>query len=145
MKKLILLLSVFFSLSSFAQKYVVTIDTVQKFQHDTSLSITTAINLNKVSYLSSSTTDLKYTFDLDNMLMYRQYKSETINLLKIIKVVNTPNNLMEVYVLFDDGIKNYLITRNLEMTNKYVFMSREQEEDKIVGWFDPTVEIKKRP
>jgi hypothetical protein len=143
MKNFFILLFLSVSLSSFGQKFVIKIDTVQKFTHDSSLSTTSAVNLNKISYLNGSTTNLKFTFDLDKMEMYRQYNDETVNLLKIISIVKSTNNIMEVYVLFDDGVRNYIITKNLEQPNKYIFLSRTLEDGIVSGWFDPNIEIKK--
>ena len=128
-----------------AQKYEIYVDTVQQFEHDPKYTINQAIGLEKIKYTSSSTTQLKYVFDLDSLTMTRQYRTDPINLLKIIKITRNPNNLMEVYVVFDDGVRNYLLTEDKNTKNGYVFVSRTIDDNKVSGWFDSNIEIKKRP
>jgi hypothetical protein len=59
--------------------------------------------------------------------------------------VPTPENLMEVYVKYNTGVLNYVLTQNKDIYENYVLMCREIDGDKVVGWFDPTIKIKKRP
>jgi len=52
---------------------------------------------------------------------------------------------MEVWVKYNNDNINYVLTVNKDNPDKYVLMSREIFGDKVVGWFNSTVEIKKRP
>ena len=144
MKKTILILLMVFPISIFAQTYTLNVDTVQNFKHDVSLSTTQASLSNKMIYLDGGVSNITFVFDLDKNVMTWQRGSNKFYL-KILKKIYSPNNLMEVWVKYNNDTVNYLLTINKDNPDKYVLMSREFVEDKVVGWFDPTVEIKKRP
>ncbi len=144
MKKNILILLMVIPISIFAQTYTISVDTVQNFKHDTSLSTTEASLLNKMVYLDGGVSSITFVFDLDKNVMTWQRGSDKFYL-RIVKKIDSPNNLMEVWVKYNNDTVNYLLTVNKDNPDKYVLMSREFVGDKVVGWFDPTVEIKKRP
>jgi hypothetical protein len=129
----------------FSQTYQVYIDTVQNFKHDSSLTTSEAILLNRITYLNGSTNNLEIIFDLDKNIMTWKIQDGKIHQLEIIKRVPTPENLMEVYVKYNTGVLNYVLTQNKDIYENYVLMCREIDGDKVVGWFDPTIKIKKRP
>ena len=131
-------------ISIFAQTYIISVDTVQNFKHDTSLSTTEASLLNKMTYLDGGVSSITFVFDLDKNVMTWQRGSDKFNL-RIVKKINSPENLMEVWVKYNNDNVNYLLTSNKDNPQKYLLMSREFVGDNVVGWFDPTVEIKKRP
>ena len=131
-------------ISIFAQTYTISVDTVQNFKHDTSLSTTEANLLNKMTYLNGGVSSITFVFDLDKNVMTWQRGSDKFNL-RIVKKINSPENLMEVWVKYNNDNVNYLLTSNKDNPQKYLLMSREFVGDNVVGWFDPTVEIKKRP
>ena len=144
MKKNILILLMVMPISIFAQTYTISVDTVQNFKHDTSLSTTEASLLNKMTYLDGGVSSITFVFDLDKNVMTWQRGSDKFNL-RIVKKINSPENLMEVWVKYNNDNVNYLLTSNKDNPQKYLLMSREFVGDNVVGWFDPTVEIKKRP
>lgn len=144
MKKTILILLMLIPISIFAQTYTINVDTVQNFKHDTSLSTTEASLLNKMTYLNGGVSNITFVFDLDKNEMTWQRGSDKFNL-KIVKKINSSENLMEVWVKYNNDNVNYLLTSNKDNPQKYLLMSREFVGDNVVGWFDPTVEIKKRP
>ena len=144
MKKTILFLLMVIPISIFAQTYIISVDTVQNFKHDTSLSTTEASLLNKMTYLDGGVSSITFVFDLDKNVMTWQRGSDKFNL-RIVKKINSPENLMEVWVKYNNDNVNYLLTSNKDNPQKYLLMSREFVGDNVVGWFDPTVEIKKRP
>ena len=144
MKKTILFLLMVIPISIFAQTYTISVDTVQNFKHDTSLSTTEASLLNKMTYLDGGVSSITFVFDLDKNVMTWQRGSDKFNL-RIVKKINSPENLMEVWVKYNNDNVNYLLTSNKDNPQKYLLMSREFVGDNVVGWFDPTVEIKKRP
>ena len=144
MKKNILILLMVMPISIFAQTYIISVDTVQNFKHDTSLSTTEASLLNKMTYLDGGVSSITFVFDLDKNVMTWQRGSDKFNL-RIVKKINSPENLMEVWVKYNNDNVNYLLTSNKDNPQKYLLMSREFVGDNVVGWFDPTVEIKKRP
>ena len=144
MKKTILILLMVMPISIFAQTYIISVDTVQNFKHDTSLSTTEANLLNKMTYLNGGVSSITFVFDLDKNVMTWQRGSDKFNL-RIVKKINSPENLMEVWVKYNNDNVNYLLTSNKDNPQKYLLMSREFVGDNVVGWFDPTVEIKKRP
>ena len=144
MKKNILILLMVMPISIFAQTYTISVDTVQNFKHDTSLSTTEASLLNKMTYLDGGVSNITFVFDLDKNVMTWQRGSDKFNL-RIVKKINSPENLMEVWVKYNNDNVNYLLTSNKDNPQKYLLMSREFVGDNVVGWFDPTVEIKKRP
>ena len=144
MKKTILILLMVMPISIFAQTYTISVDTVQNFKHDTSLSTTEANLLNKMTYLNGGVSSITFVFDLDKNVMTWQRGSDKFNL-RIVKKINSPENLMEVWVKYNNDNVNYLLTSNKDNPQKYLLMSREFVGDNVVGWFDPTVEIKKRP
>ena len=144
MKKTILILLMVMPISIFAQTYIISVDTVQNFKHDTSLSTTEASLLNKMTYLDGGVSSITFVFDLDKNVMTWQRGSDKFNL-RIVKKINSPENLMEVWVKYNNDNVNYLLTSNKDNPQKYLLMSREFVGDNVVGWFDPTVEIKKRP
>ena len=144
MKKTILILLMVMPISIFAQTYIISVDTVQNFKHDTTLSTTEASLLNKMTYLDGGVSSITFVFDLDKNVMTWQRGSDKFNL-RIIKKINSPENLMEVWVKYNNDNVNYLLTSNKDNPQKYLLMSREFVGDNVVGWFDPTVEIKKRP
>lgn len=128
----------------FAQTYTINVDTVQNFKHDTLLSTTEASLLNKITYLNGGVSNITFVFDLDKNVMTWQRGSDKFNL-KIVKKIDSSENLMEVWVKYNNDNVNYLLTSNKDNPQKYLLMSREFVGDNVVGWFDPTVEIKKRP
>lgn len=128
----------------FAQTYTINVDTVQNFKHDTLLSTTEASLLNKITYLNGGVSNITFVFDLDKNIMTWQRGSDKFNL-KIVKKIDSSENLMEVWVKYNNDNVNYLLTSNKDNPQKYLLMSREFVGDNVVGWFDPTVEIKKRP
>jgi hypothetical protein len=144
MKKTILFLLMVIPISIFAQTYTISIDTVQNFKHDTSLSTTEASLLNKMTYLNGGVSNITFVFDLDKNVMTWQKGSDKFNL-RIVKKINSSENVMEVWVKYNNDNINYVLTVNKDNPDKYVLMSREIFGDKVVGWFDSTVEIKKRP
>ena len=144
MKKTILILLMVIPISIFAQTYIISVDTVQNFKHDTTLSTTEASLLNKMTYLDGGVSSITFVFDLDKNVMTWQRGSDKFNL-RIVKKINSPENLMEVWVKYNNDNVNYLLTSNKDNPQKYLLMSREFVGDNVVGWFDPTVEIKKRP
>ena len=144
MKKTILILLMVMPISIFAQTYIISVDTVQNFKHDTTLSTTEANLLNKMTYLNGGVSSITFVFDLDKNVMTWQRGSDKFNL-RIVKKINSPENLMEVWVKYNNDNVNYLLTSNKDNPQKYLLMSREFVGDNVVGWFDPTVEIKKRP
>lgn len=144
MKKTILILLMVMPISIFAQTYTISVDTVQNFKHDTTLSTTEASLLNKMTYLDGGVSSITFVFDLDKNVMTWQRGSDKFNL-RIVKKINSPENLMEVWVKYNNDNVNYLLTSNKDNPQKYLLMSREFVGDNVVGWFDPTVEIKKRP
>ncbi len=131
-------------ISLFAQTYTISVDTVQNFKHDTLLSTTEASLLNKMTYLDGGVSNITFVFDLDKNVMTWQRGSDKFNL-RIVKKINSSENLMEVWVKYNNDNVNYLLTSNKDNPQKYLLMSREFVGDNVVGWFDPTVEIKKRP
>ena len=144
MKKTILILLMVMPITIFAQTYTISVDTVQNFKHDTTLSTTEASLLNKMTYLDGGVSSITFVFDLDKNVMTWQRGSDKFNL-RIVKKINSPENLMEVWVKYNNDNVNYLLTSNKDNPQKYLLMSREFVGDNVVGWFDPTVEIKKRP
>ena len=144
MKKTILILLMVMPISIFAQTYIISVDTVQNFKHDTTLSTTEANLLNKMTYLNGGVSSITFVFDLDKNVMTWQRGSDKFNL-RIVKKINSSENLMEVWVKYNNDNVNYLLTSNKDNPQKYLLMSREFVGDNVVGWFDPTVEIKKRP
>ena len=131
-------------ISIFAQTYIISVDTVQNFKHDTTLSTTEANLLNKMTYLNGGVSSITFVFDLDKNVMTWQRGSDKFNL-RIVKKIKSSENLMEVWVKYNNDNVNYLLTSNKDNPQKYLLMSREFVGDNVVGWFDPTVEIKKRP
>jgi len=117
---------------------------VQNFKHDTSLSTTEASLLNKITYLDGGVSNITFVFDLDKNVMTWQKGSDKFNL-RIVKKINSSENVMEVWVKYNNDNINYVLTVNKDNPDKYVLMSREIFGDKVVGWFNSTVEIKKRP
>lgn len=144
MKKTILILLMVMPISIFAQTYIISVDTVQNFKHDTTLSTTEANLLNKMTYLNGGVSSITFVFDLDKNVMTWQRGSDKFNL-RIVKKIKSSENLMEVWVKYNNDNVNYLLTSNKDNPQKYLLMSREFVGDNVVGWFDPTVEIKKRP
>jgi hypothetical protein len=131
-------------ISIFAQTYTINVDTVQNFKHDVSLSTTNASLSNRMTYLDGGVSNITFVFDLDKNVMTWQRGSDKFNL-RIVKKINSSENLMEVWVKYNNDNVNYVLTVNKDNPDKYVLMSREFVGDNVVGWFDPTVEIKKRP
>lgn len=144
MKKTILFLLMVMPISIFAQIYTISVDTVQNFKHDTTLSTTEANLLNKMTYLNGGVSSITFVFDLDKNVMTWQRGLDKFNL-RIVKKINSSENLMEVWVKYNNDNVNYLLTSNKDNPQKYLLMSREFVGNTVVGWFDPTVEIKKRP
>ena len=144
MKKTILFLLMVIPISIFAQTYTISVDTVQNFKHDTSLSTTKASLSNKMTYLDGGVSNITFVFDLDKNVMTWQRGSDKFNL-RIIKKINSSENVMEVWVKYNNDNINYVLTVNKDNPDKYLLMSREIFGDKVVGWFDSTVEIKMRP
>ena len=144
MKKTILILLMVMPISIFAQTYTINVDTVQNFKHDVSLSTTNASLSNRMTYLDGGVSNITFVFDLDKNVMTWQRGSDKFNL-RIVKKINSSENLMEVWVKYNNDNVNYVLTVNKDNPDKYVLMSREFVGDNVVGWFDPTVEIKKRP
>lgn len=141
MKHLLALSLLLLSLITNAQKFTIYVDNGQQFEHDSTLSTTDAILLNKITYLTAGSTQLTYTFDFENMVMIREFKGHEPTVKKMEKNYKSKNPI-DVFVYYEDGVRNYTL---LEISSKFVFISRTYESDKITGWFDKDVEMKKRP
>lgn len=128
-----------------AQVYRFEIDTVQNFRYDTSYSINESISNNRMIYTNANIAKICFIFDLDNEIMYWGVDKTQYNSRKISKVIKSDEKSMEVWVSFDDGNVNYVLTQNNDDKKYFVFIRRKFEKEQIVGWFDPTIEIKKRP
>lgn len=145
MKKIILLIMSALPLFAYAQTYQVYVDTVQNFKHDSTLTTSEAILLNRIIYLNGATNNLSITFNLDKNSMTWQNHQGSPHTLEIIKKVFTSENIMEVYVKYNNGVLNYVLTENKDISENYVLMCRELEGKNVVGWFDPSIKIRKRP
>lgn len=145
MKKFIFSILLSLPLFLYSQTYKVYVDTVQNFKHDSSITTSQAIHLNKVTYLNGATNNLNITFNLDENLMTWQNQGGQPHNLQIIKKVLSTENIMEVYVQYNSGVLNYVLTQNKDISENYVLICRELEGNNVVGWFDPTIKIKKRP
>jgi hypothetical protein len=139
MKYYIFLLASFLGVSVYAQKYTVQVNRGQQFEHDSSISTTTAVRTDRIHYLTAGETQLVYTFDFDSMTMTRQYKDEISEKIPMTNNENS-NNLIDVFVKFSDGVRNYSLIKN---NSNYLFISRTYEGQKITGWFDDSVKIER--
>lgn len=142
MKKLFTVGMVLISFLSYGQTYTINVDFGQQFDHDSSYSTNDAIKNNKINYLNSGSTNLTFVFDFDKMTASRQFNGEDAVVNKIIVNTSDKTNIVNVFVKYDDGIRNYTVFKN---ENEYFFVSRTYEENKLTGWFDNSVKIKKRP
>jgi hypothetical protein len=140
--KNILLLLLLAPLSVFSQKFTFVIDEGQHFSHDSTMTTTEAFQNDSIKYLKSGKTNLTFTFDFEMGIVTRQFQNLTPDTCKIVSNLSNQINLIDVMVEFSDGLRNYTIFRN---GSSLLFMSRTYERDKLTGWFDPVVEIKKRP
>ena len=145
MKKIIILIMSALPMFAYAQTYQVYVDTVQNFKHDSTLTTSEAILLNRIIYLNGATNNLSITFNLDKNSMTWQNHQGAPHTLEIIKKVFTSENIMEVYVKYNNGVLNYVLTENKDISENYVLMCRELEGKNVVGWFDPSIKIRKRP
>lgn len=145
MKNLLLSLILGLPFVGLSQSFIINVDTVQNFTHDTSYSITQSVSLNKINYTKAQTTNLNFTFDFKSKTVTWQYGNGQIDVNNILKVNSLETNGFDVWVEYGDGYVNYLLIKNNDSKNDYVFLRRKFEDDKIVGWFDPTIKLKKRP
>lgn len=145
MKKLFLLLVLGLPFFGFSQSYFISVDTVQNFTHDTSYSITESVCLNNINYINAQTTNLNFIFDFKNKTLTWQYGKGETKVNNILKVNLLENNSFDVWVKYNDGYVNYFLSKNNDSKNDYVFVRRKFEGDMIIGWFDPSVKLKKRP
>lgn len=130
---------------SFGQVYEFNVDTVQNFKHDTAFSLNESIASNDMKYINAQTTNLTFIIDLTNNYIFWKYNNGELYKREIYKILNSKNELFEIWVKFEDGNVNYLLTENKDLKDTYVLIRRKFEGDEIVGWFDPTIKLKKRP
>lgn len=140
--KTLLLSLVFLPLTIFGQKITFFVDEGQHFSHDSTLTTTEAFQSDAIKYLKSGKTNLTFTFDFENKIVLRQFQNLSADTCRMIANYSNSINLIDVMVEYSDGIRNYTVYRN---GASLLFMSRTYVDDKLTGWFDPVVEMKKRP
>jgi hypothetical protein len=142
MKKV--LFSILFTISSLygnSQKYVVEVSSIQNFEHPLMLT-NDAIQMDSIVYSSSGNTGKStYIFDLKNKKLHRNMNG-LIGTFDIL-IIGKNNGIFHVQVFFPDtNIKAYYTLTEVNSKNK-MLVCRWTTDNKIVGWFDNNVKIKK--
>jgi hypothetical protein len=142
MKKIISLL--FFTLSVtlvVGQKIEVELSHFQLFSHDKNLETNYAIKNNKVSYGDAFYTNTRLIFDLKKKYMIKTCDNQSDTLL--IREIRRNSDVLEVDVIFPDPLLvNYFLTTT-KKNKEDILVCRWIEGDKIVGWADKFIKIKR--
>lgn len=138
MKNGILILLVLLSpLFGLCQLINVKVYNIQNFEHPL-MKTDDAILLNKVTYLKAGNTDATFLFDLKENRFQRSV--EGINEIYPIKKVKIMGDITEIDVDYGNGkIVNYLIKDDTEK----IMFCRWVKDNKIRGWCDKNIEMKK--
>ena len=141
MKNLFIVLLLILSNVVSAQKVEVSLSQFQSFYHEKNVETNVAIKENSVTYTEAYYTDTKLIFDLDKKTLTKmsQGKTETYP----IREIRRNSDVLEVDVLYSKTLLvNYFISK-IENTDKDIILCRWIENDKVFGWADKDIKIKK--
>ncbi len=143
MNKIILLVVVIF-LSSFkitAQTITLNIDKFQCIRYPKQYeNINDARLQDSIEYLNSGTTNIDYTFNIDDSLLVYQFDKQRDSL-KIVYFDQKAQGYFEIWAFNPRAaqilVYNYLIST--DSSNNLIFLCRRLEGEKIAGWFAPSI------
>lgn len=141
MKNLFLFILLVSSKLVFAQKVEVTLSQFQSFYHDKNVETNLAIKENSINYTEAFYTDTKLIFDLEKKILVKvvDSKVETYP----IREIRRNSDVLEVDVLYSPTLLvNYFVSK-IENSHQDIILCRWVEKDKIFGWADINIKIKK--
>lgn len=126
----------FLTYSSFSQVHIINIRNIQSFEHPL-MSTNDAITQNKIVYIDAGTTNSSFIFDLEKMKLYRNAEG-VLGEFEIVEKFND-KTIFNVMVKFTNGqYANFIYQK--EPTGFYTLYCRWEENGKINGWFDRTIQ-----
>ena len=140
MKTILTSLLILISLIVNSQIIVVKIDKLTKYSHSENITLHTAIENNSLSYLGTWDVNVKYVFDLDNMVMKFTNTLGDVTLFKIVNVIPTKSYL-NVDAESNEGIFNYVLSTNVDEDVSFIIQNFQKENGKSVGHFSNSVKF----
>ena len=140
MKTLITLL--FLTIATLVKGQIIEIkmDKLSKYSHSENITLHTAIENNSLSYLGTWDVNVKYVFDLDNMVMKFTNTLGDVTLFKIVNVIPTKSYL-NVDAESNEGIFNYVLSTNVDEDVSFIIQNFQKENGKSVGHFSNSVKF----
>jgi hypothetical protein len=140
MKTLITLL--FLTISTLVNGQIIEIkmDKISKYSHSENITLHTAIENDSLSYLGTWDVNLKYVFDLDNMVMKFTNTLGDVTLFKIVNVIPTKSYL-NVDAESNEGRFNYVLSTNVDEDVSFIIQNFQKENGKSVGHFSNSVKF----
>lgn len=138
---IVTLLLTLFLTNSFSQTLEVSLSHFQSFYHSKDLETNEAIKEQSITYTESYYTDAKLDFDLTKKIfvMKSATQKDTFN----IREVRRNSDVVEVDVIYPNNLLvNYFISK-IPSEKRNVILCRWVEGDKIVGWADKFIKVKK--
>ena len=144
MKTIIFILFILISTIVNSQIIMVNIDKLSKYSHSENITLHTTIEIDSLSYLGTWDVNVKYVFDLDNMVMKFTNTLGDITLFKIVNVIPTKSYL-NVDAESNEGRFNYVLSTNVDEDVSFIIQNFQKENGKSVGHFcnDAKVVVKK--
>ena len=115
-------------------------DKLSKYCHSENITLHTAIENNSLSYLGTWDVNVKYVFDLDNMVMKFTNTLGDVTLFKIVNVIPTKSYL-NVDAESNEGIFNYVLSTNVDDGISFIIQNFQKENGKSVGHFSNSVKF----
>lgn len=140
MKTLITLL--FLTIATLVNGQIIEIkmDKLSKYSHSENITLHTAIENNSLSYLGTWDVNVKYVFDLDNMVMKFTNTLGDITLFKIVNVIPTKSYL-NVDAESNEGRFNYVLSTNVDEGVSFIIQNFQKENGKSEGYFSNSVKF----
>ena len=134
MKTLITLL--FLTIATLVNGQIIEIkmDKLSKYSHSENITLHTAIENNSLSYLGTWDVNVKYVFDLDNMVMKFTNTLGDVTFFKIVNVIPTKSYL-NVDAESNEGRFNYVLSTNVDEDVSFIIQNFQKENGKSMGYF----------
>ena len=138
MKTLITLL--FLTISTLVNGQIIEIkmDKLSKYSHSENITLHTAIENNSLSYLGTWDVNVKYVFDLDNMVMKFTNTLGDVTMFKIVNIRRTKSRL-NVDAESNEGTFNYVLADNVDEGVSFIIRNFQIENGKSLGYFSNSV------
>ncbi len=140
MKTTITALIILNSLILSSQIIEVKIDKMTKYSHSANTTLHTAIENDSLTYLGSWDVNVKYVFDLDNMVMEFINTLGDVSMFSITNIIPTKSYL-NVDAESSEGKYNYVLSDNEDGYVNFIIQNFSLENGKHSGYFSNSVKF----